>query len=176
MQRPTAVTVFGILNIVFAAFGIFGAMASVMLFVAMGHESQNPAVQALQNNPGYAMYMKLSALLGIVVCAALLAAGIGLLKLQPWARMLSIAYGIFGLVSVPVNSVLSFLFITRPMLEQMQQHGSDAAAKGAAVGGLVGGMAGGCLGIIYPLLLLIFMLRPKIAAAFKPSVENPPAN
>lgn len=37
MQRPTSVTAFGILNIVFAAFGVFGALALVMLFTAVVH-------------------------------------------------------------------------------------------------------------------------------------------
>jgi hypothetical protein len=30
-------------------------------------------------------------------------------------------------------------------------------------------MAGGCFGMIYPILLLIFMLVPKVSAAFRPA-------
>jgi hypothetical protein len=30
-------------------------------------------------------------------------------------------------------------------------------------------MVGGCFGLIYPVLLLIFMLMPKVAAAFRPA-------
>jgi len=167
MKRPTAVTVFGILNIVFAILGILSVLASMVLLLAVHDVSKNPVVQILQEHPGYALYLKVSAGIGALVCGALLAAGIGLLQLKPWARMLSIAYGIFGLVSVPINTVLSYLYVTKPLLQQAQhQNGPESAA---AVGGAIGGMAGGCFGLIYPLLLLIFMLLPKVSAAFKPA-------
>jgi hypothetical protein len=172
MQRPTAVTVFGILNIVFAALGIFGIFASIALLAAAGQNSNNPMIQIIHDNPGYAAYLKISTVLGMFVSLALLAAGIGLLLLQPWARVLSIAYGIFAIVSVPVNTIISFIFVTQPMLAQMQQHQSNAATTGAAVGGLAGSLIGGCFGLIYPVLLLIFMLRANIKAAFNPSASE----
>lgn len=176
MKRPTAVTVFGILNIVFAAFGIIGIMASAMMFVMAGNGSNNPMIQLLHDSPGYAAYLKVSIVLGLFLSLALLAAGIGLLWLKPWARVFSIAYGIFGIISVPVNTILSYIFMTRPLLEQASQHHNSPEATGAAIGGAIGGMVGGCFGLIYPVLLLIFMLQSKVAAAFKPAVPglNPP--
>jgi hypothetical protein len=167
MQRPTTVTVFGILNIVFAALGIFGIIGSAVVLLAANGDTKNPVVQLIHDSPTYAAYLKVSVVLGLLVSLALLGAGIGLLLLKPWARGLSIAYGIFGIISVPVNTVLSYFFMTRPLLEQMQQQHHDAAATGAAVGGAVGGMIGGCFGLIYPVLLLVFMLRKDVAAAFK---------
>lgn len=168
MQRPTTVTVFGILNIVFAALGIFGIIGSAVVLLAVNGDTKNPVVQLIHDSPTYAAYLKVSVVLGLLVSLVLLGAGIGLLRLKPWARGLSIAYGIFGIISVPVNTVLSYFFMTRPLLEQMQQQQHhNAAATGAAVGGAVGGMIGGCFGLIYPVLLLVFMLRKDVAAAFK---------
>lgn len=169
MQRPTSVTVFSILNMVFAALGFFGTIGSLVMLAALAHDTNNPMIQIIRDNPGYAAYLKVSALLGVLVSLALLAAGIGLWLLKPWGRVLSIAYGIFAVISVPINSVLSYLFVTRPLMEQMMQHQqhNDAAATGAAVGGAVGGLIGGCFGMIYPILLLVFMFRPNVAAAFK---------
>lgn len=167
MQRPTVVTVFGILNIVFAAFGLFGALASVMLFAAAGTNSNNPVVQIIQNNPGYATWLKFSIVMGVVVCAVLLAAGIGLLKLKPWARTISIIYAIYAIVMVFVGGAVNYFFLVQPMLQQSQhQHGPEAAG---AVGGAVGGMFGSCFGLIYPVLLLIFMMRANVVAAFRQS-------
>ena len=37
-----------------------------------------------------------------------------------------------------------------------------------AIGGAIGSSIGGCFALIYPVLLLIFMTRPKLAAAFQP--------
>jgi hypothetical protein len=166
MQRPTSVTVFGILNIGFAAFGIFGSLASVMLFAAVGANSNNPVVQVIRDNPAFAAWMKFSIVLGVVVAAVLLAAGIGLLMLKPWARITSIAYAIYTFVMIPAGTVVNYIFVLHPMLQQA--HGQQAPETAGAIGGLVGGIVGSCFGLIYPILLLIFMLRANVVAAFRP--------
>jgi len=163
MSRPTSVTVFGVLNIVFAAFGIVGMIFSVLLFLPQA-SSNNPVVQLIHDSPAYAAWLKFSMVLGVVVCVALLAAGIGLLKLKPWARTFSIGYGIYAIVMAIVGTVVNYFLLVRPMLEQAQQkHGPDAAA---AIGGAIGGTFGGCLGMVYPILLLVFMTRANVVAAF----------
>jgi hypothetical protein len=167
MQRPTVVTVFGILNIVFAALGVFGVLAAVMLFTAVGANSNNPVIQIIHDNPAYAAWMKVSIVLGVVASAALLAAGIGLLKLQPWARTLSIAYAVYAMAMVLVNTVVNFIFVTRPMLEQA--HNAQGPEAMGAAGAAIGGVVGGCFGLVYPILLLIFMMRANVVAAFRPS-------
>jgi hypothetical protein len=165
MQRPTSVTVFGILNIVFAVFGVFGLIASIALFFVPAG-SNNPVIKIMHENPAYASWLKICIPLGLLSCAALLAAGIGLLCLKSWARRLSIAYAIYAIVFGILGTVVNFMFLTRPMIEQaQQQHGPEAAG---AIGGVIGGTIGGCFSLIYPVLLLIFMLRPKVVAAFQP--------
>lgn len=172
MQRPTSVTVFGILNIVFAVIGILALLATAMLFVAIGTNSNNPVLQIIQDNPGFATWMKISVVLGFCVTAALLAAGIGLLMLKPWARTISIIYGIYSIVMIPVGTVVNYIYVTHPMIERAQ--GTQGPEAAGAIGGAVGGMIGGCFGLIYPVLLLIFMLRPNVVAAFRtqPPVEG----
>jgi hypothetical protein len=167
MQRPTSVTVFGILNIVFALLGIFGVAASLLLFAAVGTNSNNPVIQIIQDNPSYAAYLKFSIVVGVVVALILLATGIGLLMLKPWARVISIIYGVYAIFSVIGNTIANYYFVTKPLLEKAQTEQGPEAAR--AVGGAIGGMLGGCFGLIYPILLLIFMMRPKVAAAFNPS-------
>jgi hypothetical protein len=181
MQRPTSVTVFGILNIVFAALGIIGVLCTAVLFVVLGTNPNNPAFQnnptfeIIQNSPAYAAWLKLSIVLGLLSSAALLAAGIGLFYLKPWARMLSIVYGIYGIVLIIVNTVVSYFFLIQPMLQKAHE-AQGPEGVGAAIGGAVGGMCGGCLGIIYPILLLIFMLRPNVTAAFHEQLQPPGGN
>jgi hypothetical protein len=102
----------------------------------------------------------------------LLIAGIGLLLMKSWARTLSIIYAIYALVAGVLGLVVNFMFLVRPMLERAgQQHGPEAAG---ALGGAIGGTFGGCLGLVYPILLLIFMTRPKLVAAFQPTSVPPP--
>ena len=165
MQRPASVTVFGILNIVFAVLGVFGLVATLVLF-QLPATTNNPVVKIIHNTPAYAAWLKLSIPLGLLSCTALLAAGIGLLRLKSWARTLSIAYAIYAVVFGILAMVVNFIFLFRPMLDQArQQTGPEAAG---AIGGAIGGSIGGCFGLIYPVLLLIFMLRPTIVAAFRP--------
>ncbi len=161
LQKTTPVTVFGILNIVFAALGGVGVISSIMLFVVASDSSKNPVVQIIHDNPTYALWMKISIPLGLLACGVLLAAGIGLLKLQPWARTLSIIYAIYAMITVLVSSVVNYFFLVLPLLEQARgKSGPDAAA---AMGGAIGGTLGGCLGLVYPILLLVYMLRVKTA-------------
>jgi hypothetical protein len=171
MQRPATVTVFGILNIGFAVLGLFGMIVTIAVLSASAG-SNNPMVNIIRENPAFAAWMKINVPLGILSCVLLLAAGIGLLMLKEWARKLSIGYAIYAIVSGLVGTVLTFVFVTRPMLERASQaQGPEAAG---AIGGVIGGSIGGCVGLIYPVILLIFMLRPKVAAAFRPA-GTPPA-
>lgn len=172
MQRPTAVTVFGILNIVFAALGLFTMLGSMMLFTVTGGNSSNPVVQLIHDNPTYAAWMKICIALGLIVSPLLLAAGIGLLKLKPWARTISIVYAIYSIVMVPVSGVINYIYLVQPLLQQAQQKQGPEMA--GAIGGAIGGTFGSCFGLIYPILLLIFMLRANVAAAFRPPSVPPP--
>jgi hypothetical protein len=165
MQRPTSVSVFGILNIIFACFGVIGILGSIAMFY-LPNNSNNPVLKIMQDNPTYAAFMKISIPLGILSSVMLLTAGIGLLNLKNWARLLSIGYAIYAILFGVLGAVLNFLFIIRPLLEKAsQQQGPEAAG---AIGGAIGGGIGGCFSLIYPILLLIFMTRPKLVAAFQP--------
>jgi hypothetical protein len=170
-KRPPSINVFGILNIVFAGWGAVGLLGSaVMLFAS--HDFNNPVIKIMHDNPGYATWVKISFLLGIPSCAVLAAAGIGLLFLKPWARILSIVYAVYAIFFGIVGTAFNAIFLLLPMLHQAREQNGPAAA--GAIAGAIGGLLGGCLGVIYPVLLLIFMTRPKIAAAFRPGVQATP--
>ena len=70
MQRPVAVTVFGILNMVFAVFGFIGLVASIaMFFLPVG--TNNPVIKLIHESPAYATWLKVCIPLGILSSAAL---------------------------------------------------------------------------------------------------------
>jgi hypothetical protein len=165
--RPAAITVFGILNIVFAAFGIFGLLGSaVMLFGTP--DSNNPVIKIMHENPGYATWLKVNLLLGIPSCACLAASGIGLLRLKSWARILSIVYAVYAILLGFLGVAINVIFLVLPLLRRAQeQNGPEAVGF---IAGAIGGSLGGCIGLVYPVLLLMFLTRPKLAAAFR---ENP---
>ncbi|MFL5331576.1 MAG: hypothetical protein ACJ8C4_22020 [Gemmataceae bacterium] len=167
MQRPTSVTVFGILNIVFAGLGVVGLLMSLVFFTLNRANPNDPMMRIIENNPAYANYIRVMIPVGGIAAAALLAAGIGLLMMKPWGRTLSIVYAIFALVNCTVGLVMNFVFLIRPLIEQANQaRGPEAAGM---MGGAIGAGVGGCFGYIYPILLLIFMFRRNVIAAFRPA-------
>jgi hypothetical protein len=175
MQRPTSVSIFGILNMVFACLGVLGTLGSIAMFYLPGN-SNNPVIKIMQENPSYAAFIKLSIPLGFLNSIILLTAGIGLLNLKNWARLLSIGYAIYAIVFALLSMALNIIFVMRPLLEQASQR--QGPEEAGAIGGAIGGSVGGCFALVYPILLLIFMTRPKLVAAFQPpqsgSVPPPP--
>lgn len=172
MQRPTSITTFGILNIIFAGMGVFGII-SIMALLTMTAASadNNPVIRIMLENPAYTMWMKVSIPLGVLAIGVLLAAGVGLLRMKNWGRTLSISYAIYAIVIGILSTVLNILLVVPPALEEASRlQGPEAAG---AMGGVIGGAIGGCFGLIYPIVLLIFMTRPKLVAALR--TATPPS-
>ena len=169
--RPAAFTVFGILNIVFGAMGLLGIISSAVMLSSSAF-ADNPAMKAMHNSPGYLLWFKITAPIGIVASLALIAAGFGLFFVKPWGRIISIIHAIFSIVMSIAGTVVNYLFLLRPLLEEAhRQHGPEAAG---AIGGAIGGLFGSCFGFIYPIALLIVMTRPSAVAAFRPAPVPPP--
>ena len=131
-ERPISVTIFGILNIGFALLGLLGTLISM---VVLSHTSGNgnPFLKAMYDNPHYVTWMKISVPLGCVGCLVLLAAGIGLLLLQKWARIMSIGYGIYAIVSGIAGGLIMISVFTSIM-----QNNTSGASEAMMIGSLVG--------------------------------------
>jgi hypothetical protein len=161
-ERPMSVMIFGILNIGWAVLGLIGLLISSLLRGTVD-PSKNPFMQQMQNNAAYATWMKIATPVGAVVAVILLAAGTGLLLLQNWARIVSIAYGIYGIISGLIGGVVmmgAFSSVTFP------HAGSSPAFVHIFV--IIFGVFALLLTMVYPVLLIIFMTRPKVIAAFGP--------
>jgi hypothetical protein len=165
MQRPISVTVFAILTFVFAVFGAIGLIASFALF-SLPADSNNPIIAFIHKCPGYAVWMKICIPAALLICAALLTVGIGMLFLKPWARPLAIAYAIYAIAFTFFGMALNLIFMAQPMLEQARQQREFETIM--AIGGPVSGTIGGLFWLMFPIVLLVFMLRPKVAATFRP--------
>jgi hypothetical protein len=104
------IRILGILHIVFGALGIAGALIVLLIFGGLA------GVVAVANDTGdvdRAAGMAALGGIGLVVFFIILVlsvpgliAGIGLLKLRPWSRMLTIVLSALDLFSVPVGTAL----------------------------------------------------------------------
>jgi hypothetical protein len=164
MQRPTAVSVFGVLNIAFAAMGVMGMFAGLAL-LRMNTDSNNPAIRAMEDSPGYRMWIQMSVPLGLLSSIALLVSGIGLLMMKNWSRLLAIIYAIYALVLAMIGIAVTVTCLLIPMLDRAV-HQSSAEAAGA-IAGAIGAMIGSVFALIYPILLLVFMTRRTVVGAMR---------
>ena len=166
MQRPVSLIVFGVLNLVFALLGVMGFAFSALLLFGGMQAALDPVTRDLFANPAYLAFLKISMLIGLVALLALGAAGIGLLLTKPWGRTLSIGYGVYAILMSLVGMVVNYLFVWQPQLERIQRMAAGPE-QAAMYGGMIGGACGGCVGLIYPVLLLVFMFRPNVIAAMR---------
>jgi hypothetical protein len=164
--RPASVVVFGILNLVFGLLGLCGMAGSAAMFFALPQDVRvrNPVLELLASSPGYRLFTQVTVGLGFIATIVLIAAGIGLLQTKSFGRTLSIGYSIYAILSGIIGLVVTFVFLVRPLLEQAQAPGRGPEQAGA-IGGMIGGLFGGCLGMVYPIVLLIFMCRRNVAEA-----------
>lgn len=117
----------------------------------------------------------------------LLIAGIGLLRMKSWARKACIFYGVVTLLVY--LALLGYnIAVVSPNMGAVKDDLTDWLAnnpnpKGQTINPLGDSSAGAniistsvgtCLWSIYPIIVLILMLLPSVAAAFHPRPEEPP--
>jgi hypothetical protein len=170
MQRPVSVTMFGILNFVFAALGVIGLIASFAVF-SVPADSSDSVINLMHQGSGYAGWLKACIPLGLLSCGTWLASGFGLLRLKPWARPLSIFCAIYGIVFCIATLLVNLALMVQPFDHQILPQQELAVA--VAIGGPISGTLGELFWPVYPILLLVFMLSPKMAATFRPPAPLP---
>jgi len=160
MQRPAAVSFFGFLNIVFAVFTIFGALGAFGDLALQGvpDDGKNPII-ALMKNPAYVTWVKATIPINLIYCVLFLLSGIGLLRLAEWGRKLSIECGIYGILWNIGVAATNFYFSQHPPAHSGPANGSPAAD-------LIITMMAAVFGLIYPVVLIVYMRRPEIIATF----------
>jgi hypothetical protein len=180
MERPTSMTVLGILNIVYGAMFLVCTPIGLVLFFFPQLLGNNPTLEVILASRFLLIWNITLGLLGILASAALLAAGMGLLKMRRWGRTLSIGFAIYTLVMAALNFVFCILFLFGPLLDKANQSG-DAVQIAMAKFNAYTSPVGVALVVAYPIVLLIFMLRPRTLAAIQEaeseaaaSAGNPP--
>jgi len=167
-QRPVAVTVIGILFIIFGAMGLLGLPINI-LYMATNWRLAGPMGEAMMANDLLRTYMWVQVPVGFVLSLLYLASGIGMLQLRPWARMLAIGIVIFGMIAPVINSIVMVPALMSGMTDAMASAvptgGPDLSFIGPLMMASVG--LGVALGIGIMVVLLIFLTRPNVRAAFE---------
>jgi hypothetical protein len=177
-ERPVSVTIFGILNIGFGLLGLGSALLS-LLFGGSNFPASMPSLgpylsnvlmvwNAIVTDPSYVVWSRITGPLDVAASLALIAAGIGLLLLQNWSRLVSIGYSIYSIVSAVLNLAVMFVVLHRLLAGALN---ASARAQAAI---LLAAVLGAALTLVYPALLIFFLTRPRAVLACRREPASPP--
>ena len=176
-ERPVSVTIFGILNIGFGVFGLAGMFLSTMFegpgSPAAGASSNSLFAtwtglwNAISSDAAYVGWHRISVPLDAACSVALMTAGIGLLLLKNWARLLSLGCAILEILQKFLDCAV--IFVAARRVPAISPQGNQGACLAIGVGAVIVYV----FALAYPLLLLYFLRRPKVVQAFQPQPASP---
>jgi hypothetical protein len=170
-HRPTAVLVIAILNMVWGAFGLMGLVCGglSLLLVRMNPQlaGGNAGIQDF-DIPGYVPFAIVSAALSLVLAFVLISAGIGLLRMRPWARWCSLAYAVANILIATAGLILQLTYFNPAAAELAAQAAPGKPPNPFASQRFrdVAAVGGAALGMAYAVALLIVLCLPHVRAAF----------
>jgi hypothetical protein len=156
--------------------GCGGAVYFVFLILPEPAPGQpNPFPNAMkflaQEVPSYTAYMTVSVVLGVLMATLLILAGIGLLRLRPWARWACIIYAVVQLLVQVVGLYYTIHYVNPAMVKWSQDlarklpPGTPNFAASPVIGNL-STFLGAALGMAFAIALLVVMFLPHVRAAF----------
>jgi len=146
--RPASVVTLGVLNIVFASLALLAAPFGIFGLIAMF--GQTPIL--------YILWLAITLLLDLLLKIGLFVFGVGLLKRAEWARRGCIVYAWCALALVCIDFLVALIFFA---LSPPVQHGAMVATI------VAGRLLITALAVVYPVVLLVFMRKPKVVDYFE---------
>lgn len=171
LGQPQTVKVFGIMHVIFAAFGLLSSVWAVFV-IAVG----NPFLKLMPKTPEMAAQAKaqaameadmmpmtaISTVITVIVGLLMLKAGIMLLKKRRSGLLWSNRYAWTSLAAKVVNIGLAFVYTVPAMKEMASTMPGGAAMPGGMEWIMIGSMLFGIIIMsAYPILTLILLNRPK---------------
>jgi hypothetical protein len=183
-QRPASVLVLAILHLVGGGIDLIGVLCSGAMqaaggnpFGMQGGAGQDPTVRlqkAIEAIPGQQAFTLGELAINLVLDVLLIAAGIGLLSMKPWARILSLVYAPLAILN-RLGTFAYTLLVLIPAFDTIlvQELGRDRQIANALQAAssimrtfmLIGAIVG-FLFIIYPIVVLIILNLRHVKAAF----------
>lgn len=175
-RRPASLTTIAVLNMVFGALGLIcGCINGFSIGVLLTASPDNPneviramalVAEAIQREAPSFMAIEIGRTLFFLVFSSLLiVAGIGLLYIGNWARIMSFIYAVTAILTQAAYLLYVFM-VEYPAVARIQaQFGGDPLQNRASQ---VAGIFGIALVIAYAIVLIILLSLPGVRAAFSP--------
>ncbi len=185
-RRPASVLVLAILHLVGGGLDLVGQLCTGAMLAAggtnpfggmQGGAGQDPAVhlqKAIEAIPGQQAFTFGELAINLLLDVLLITAGIGLLSMKPWARILSLVYAPLAILN-RLGAFAYTLLVLMPALDtiMVQELGRDPQIKTALQAAssfmrmaMVVSAIVNLLFIIYPIVVLIILNLSHVKAAF----------
>jgi hypothetical protein len=181
---PAAVVVVAVFHFIFGGFGLLTALCGAGFMLAAGGDltsfaftpemkEQLEITQRLLNEraPFYKVVQVEGLVVGLVLSGLLIAAGVGLLRLRPWARLLSLIYAPVSIVQTLLGAFLTFAYVNPASQDAIRQTHFQfpqqaQAAQATAPVTMMFMILSVLLQLAYPAAVVIIMLLPSVVTAF----------
>jgi hypothetical protein len=181
-KRPTIVSVFGILLIVFGVLvlsgticcgipGIFASKFASSFEIPQGKGKAplpNPLTE-IEKIPGMLPFQVAGLAMNALLGGLMLAAGIGLLKMKQWGRHVGIACGVVGLIWAAVSSAIQAVYITPKVAEVTAKMQDQVGQNNPFLGNPTFNTIATVLGLVIAfggyIILIVMMLLPPLKRA-----------
>jgi hypothetical protein len=196
LQRPLSVTVLGVLHLVFGVLGLICGAAGLG-FQSTGGQKQmtellkqqlpdqkedwefaerfNEGVEGLL--PWYRTYEAVTSVVDLGISLVLVVAGLGLLRMAPWGRTASFLYVALSLATQTAAIVVDAAVLTpaqnRWLDAEEQRDPAQKTRVDANRSNLAETIGPSLIGFAYPVIVLIILTRPSVAAAFRGEPTGP---
>jgi hypothetical protein len=189
-KRPTSVLVIAIFHFIFGGLGLLcGLPGLVMQASGMGRPTgalpanatqQQKDLQEMQTQvqqrtekeaPLQTPFVLGNIFLNLVISLLLVVAGFGLVKMQPWGWWGSVFYGVARII-MQIYMLLFYLLYSLPLTGRILEEELKSRPTLQPFAWLYQiitpiTIVVTALGLIYPIIVLIVMSRPKVRAAFR---------
>lgn len=181
-QRTTTILVLAILHLVGGGIGLLSSCYSLSMLGITQMSSAPPTTARTPANPpsssdilryyaehapGYWVFQIGSLAVDLLLDIMLLAAGVGLLKVQPWARTLSLVYAPLSILFHIAVFIYQIVFLAPLIGDAYAQYPAIQVLGAVMQAVLVVVFFVSLLVCIYPVVVLVLLLRPATAAAFR---------
>jgi hypothetical protein len=174
-EKPKAIKVFGILNVIFGGLGLLGtciglgailAITSGLIPVPDGQS--NPAFVTQDEDAFLYFYNIISAATALIFTIVLLASGIGLLRYKKWGRNTGLAWAAYNVLATIIATVVTWTHIYPHQLKMLATNEAMADVpnmEAVLLGSMIFGNVLSVAYLIYPGLFALFSSKPPFKDA-----------
>lgn len=174
---PKSPKVFGILNLVFGSLGVLGLLLSVAFLLIPSSNLKGPLAGMFPADPTFISWMQILTGLGGLFALLQVISGFGLLKARNWARKLAIFVALYAIPAGLAGAYLNMKYVAPHSWKRVTDSMNQVQAQAPEVGKVfnnpgfeammkqmmtASGIVGALGGMVYPVLLIFFLTRPKV--------------